>query len=30
MLYNVEEVNEKDVHEPITVSGMTEMQIQDN
>ena len=30
MLYNVEELNEQDVHEPITVLGMDDMKIQDN
>ena len=30
MLYTVEELNEQDVHEPVTVPGMTDMQSQDN
>ena len=30
MLYNVEEINEPDVHEPVTVPRMTDMQSQDN
>ena len=25
MLYNVEELNEQDVHEPVTVPGMADM-----
>ena len=29
-LYNVEELNEQDVHEPVTVPGMADMQSQDN
>ena len=29
MLYNVEEI-EQDVHEPVTVPGMADMQSQDN
>ena len=29
-LYNVEELNEKDVHEPIIISGMADMKSQDN
>ena len=29
MLYNVEELDRK-VHEPVTVSGMADMQSQDN
>ena len=30
MLYNVEELNEQDVHEPVTVLGTDNMQSQDN
>ena len=30
MLYNVEEINEQDVHEPVTVPRMANMQSQDN
>ena len=30
MFYNVEELNEQGVHEPVTVLGMTDMQSQDN
>ena len=30
ILYNVEELNEQDVHELVTVLGMADMQIQDN
>ena len=30
MLYNVEELNEQYVHEPVTVLGMADMQSQDN
>ena len=30
MLYNVEELNEQDVHEPVTVPRMVGMQSQDN
>ena len=30
MLYNAEELNEQDVHESITIPGMTDMQSQDN
>ena len=30
MLYNVEELNKQDVHEPVTVPGMDNMQSQDN
>ena len=30
MLYNVGEINEQDVHEPVTVSRMAIMQSQDN
>ena len=29
-MYNVDELNEQDVHEPVTVSGMADMQSQDN
>ena len=29
-LYNVEELNEQDVHEPVTIPGMADMQSQDN
>ena len=30
MLYNVKELNEQDVHEPVIVPGMDDMQSQDN
>ena len=30
MLYNVKKINDQDVHEPVTVPGMVDMQIQDN
>ena len=30
MLYNVEELNEQDVHEPVIVPRMADMQIQNN
>ena len=30
MLYNVEELNEQDVHEPVIVLGMDDMKSQDN
>ena len=30
MVYNVEEHNEQDVHELVTISGMADMQSQDN
>ena len=30
MLYNVEELNEQDVHEPVTILGMVDMKIKDN
>ena len=29
MLYNVEELNEQDVHKPVTIPGMIDMQSQD-
>ena len=29
-MYNVEELNEQDVHKPVTVSRMVDMQSQDN
>ena len=29
-MYNVEELNEQDVREPVTVPGMADMQNQDN
>ena len=29
-MYNVEELNEQDVHELVTVPGMADMQSQDN
>ena len=29
-LYNVEDLNEQDVHKPVTVPGMDSMQNQDN
>ena len=30
MFYNVEELNKQDVHEPVAVPKMANMQIQDN
>ena len=30
MLYNAKEINEQDVHELVIVSGMADMQSQDN
>ena len=30
MLNNVEEINKQDVHKPVTVPGMADMQIQNN
>ena len=29
-MYNVEELNEQDVHKPVIVPGMADMQSQDN